>query len=58
MTLDASGKEAFAATRLGWRERDPFLNKVAVWTYYKGCRRGDGQGASRPKSAGWSGELR
>lgn len=43
MTLDASGKEAFAATRLGWRERDPFLNKVAVWTYYKGCRRGEGE---------------
>jgi flavin-dependent dehydrogenase len=43
MTLDASGKEAFAATRLGWRERDPFLNKVAVWTYYKGCQRAEGE---------------
>lgn len=25
--------------RNGWRVRDPYLNKVAVWTYYKGSRR-------------------
>jgi flavin-dependent dehydrogenase len=42
ITLDCSGKEAFAATRLGWRMPDPYLNKVAVWTYYKGSRRGTG----------------
>jgi flavin-dependent dehydrogenase len=42
ITLDASGKESFASVRLGWRERDPFLNKVAVWTYYKGSQRGTG----------------
>ena len=32
LTFDATGKEAFAATRNGWRKRDPHLNKVAVWT--------------------------
>jgi flavin-dependent dehydrogenase len=39
MTLDCTGKEAFTTLRNGWRVRDPFLNKVAVWTYYKGSRR-------------------
>lgn len=42
MTLDCSGKGAFAATRLGWRLRDPQLNKVAVWTYYRGALRDEG----------------
>lgn len=39
MTLDCSGKESFASVRTGWRMKDPCLNKVAVWTYYKGARR-------------------
>ena len=39
MTLDCTGKESFAAVRNGWRQKDPFLNKVAVWTYYQGSRR-------------------
>jgi flavin-dependent dehydrogenase len=39
ITLDCSGKEAFAAVRSGWRFNDPKLNKVAVWTYYEGARR-------------------
>ena len=39
MTLDCTGKEAFTAVRNGWRQRDPYLNKVAVWTYYKGSKR-------------------
>ena len=42
ITLDCTGKEAFTATRQGWRMRDPCLNKVAVWTYYKGSKRGEG----------------
>lgn len=39
ITLDCSGKESFAAIRHGWRVRDPYLNKVAVWTYYVGSKR-------------------
>ena len=39
ITLDCTGKEAFTSNRLGWRMRDPYLNKIAVWTYYKGSRR-------------------
>ncbi|HEY3856519.1 MAG TPA: NAD(P)/FAD-dependent oxidoreductase [Verrucomicrobiae bacterium] len=42
MTLDASGKEAFTTVRNGWKIGDPFLNKVAVWTYYKGAQRDEG----------------
>jgi flavin-dependent dehydrogenase len=39
ITLDCSGKEAFTSNRLGWRMKDPYLNKIAVWTYYKGSKR-------------------
>src|SRR6266850_2696528 len=42
ITLDCSGKESFAAVRNGWRIKDPMLNKVAVWTYYKGAKRDEG----------------
>src|SRR6185436_9660102 len=42
MTLDCSGKDSFAASRNHWRMRDPKLNKVAVWTYYKGAMRDPG----------------
>jgi flavin-dependent dehydrogenase len=42
MTLDCSGREAFVPTRLNWRVREPKLNKVAVWTYYRGARRDRG----------------
>ncbi len=39
ITLDCSGKEAFTSVRNGWRIKDPYLNKIAVWTYYKGSKR-------------------
>ena len=42
MTLDCSGREALAATRQNWRVREPKLNKVAVWTYYRGAKRDPG----------------
>ncbi|MBI5387963.1 MAG: tryptophan 7-halogenase [Verrucomicrobia bacterium] len=42
ITLDCSGKEAFTAVRQGWRMKDPKLNKVAVWTYYRGSKREPG----------------
>lgn len=42
ITLDCTGKESFAAVRQGWRVRDPYLNKVAVWTYYVGSKRETG----------------
>jgi flavin-dependent dehydrogenase len=42
ITLDCSGKESFSAVRQGWRIRDPYLNKIAVWTYYQGSKRDKG----------------
>ena len=42
ITLDCTGKEAFTSNSLGWRMNDPELNKVAVWTYYKGAKRSEG----------------
>ncbi|MDA7916335.1 tryptophan 7-halogenase [Verrucomicrobia bacterium] len=42
ITLDCSGKDAFACLRQGWRKKDPKLNKIAVWTYFKGAKRDEG----------------
>lgn len=42
ITLDCTGKEAFTSNRRGWRVGDPYLNKIAVWTYYEGARRDPG----------------
>jgi flavin-dependent dehydrogenase len=42
VTIDGSGREALAAVRRNWRVRDPQLNKVAVWTYYRGALRDPG----------------
>ena len=42
IVLDCTGKEAFTSNRRGWRMNDPYLNKIAVWTYYKGAKRGVG----------------
>lgn len=42
VTIDASGIDAFTVRRKGWRVPDKKLNKVAVWTYYKGAMRDEG----------------
>lgn len=42
ITLDCTGKESFSAVRNGWRVADPYLRKIAVWTYYKGALRDKG----------------
>lgn len=42
ITLDCSGKEALVSNRNGWRMRDPYLNKIAVWTYYRDSKRNEG----------------
>jgi flavin-dependent dehydrogenase len=42
ITLDCTGKESFTAVRNNWRAKDPYLNKVAVWTYYQGSKREPG----------------
>jgi flavin-dependent dehydrogenase len=42
MTIDASGRDSVAHLKAGWRMRDPKLNKIAVWTYYRGAKRDTG----------------
>jgi flavin-dependent dehydrogenase len=42
ITIDCSGREAFWLSKQQWRRRDPVLNKVAIWTYYKGAMRDPG----------------
>ena len=42
VTMDCGGRHGFAATELGWVVPDPWLNKVAIWTYYRGALRDPG----------------
>ena len=42
ITIDATGKEALTSNQLGWRLKDPYLNQIAIWTYYDGSTRGTG----------------
>ncbi len=42
LTIDATGRDALSCRKLGWRNRDPKLNKVAIWTYYQGAKRDAG----------------
>ncbi len=42
MVIDATGRDAFLQTKMKWRERDPKLNKIAVWTYYRNAKRDPG----------------
>ena len=42
VTIDASGRDGLTIKRRRWRKRDPKLNKVAIWTYYRGARRDEG----------------
>jgi flavin-dependent dehydrogenase len=42
MTIDASGRGAFSIRVNDWRHWDPRLNKVAVWTYFRGAKRDPG----------------
>lgn len=42
MTIDASGRGALSVKQNAWRKPDPYLNKVAVWTYFRGAKRDEG----------------
>ena len=43
LTVDATGRDSLSMMRKGWRVRDPKLNKIAIWTYYKGAKRDPGR---------------
>lgn len=42
ITVDASGRDAFSLRQFEWRNRDPQLSKISLWTYYKGAKRDEG----------------
>ena len=42
ITIDATGRDAFAQSRNRWRLPDQELKKVAIWTYYEGGLRDPG----------------
>ena len=42
VVIDCSGREQVATARDGWRVRDPELNKLAIWTYFKKAKRDPG----------------
>ncbi len=43
VTIDASGRDAFAIARNDWRVRDEYLRKIAIWTYFRGAVRDPGR---------------
>ena len=42
LTIDASGRQALAIKKNDWCQWDPHLNKVALWTYFRGAKRDPG----------------
>ncbi|MEE2638710.1 MAG: NAD(P)/FAD-dependent oxidoreductase [Acidobacteriota bacterium] len=42
VVVDATGRDALLASRLGWKRRDADLNKIAIFTYFSGARRDPG----------------
>jgi len=42
-TIDASGREALYMSQMGWRHREPDLDRIAVWTYFSGAKRDPGR---------------
>lgn len=42
LVVDASGRDCLVASKNKWRNRDPKLNKIAIWTYYEGAMRDPG----------------
>lgn len=42
IVVDASGRDCLVASKNRWRKRDPQLNKIAIWTYFKGAMRDPG----------------
>ncbi|MBM3852284.1 MAG: NAD(P)/FAD-dependent oxidoreductase [Verrucomicrobia bacterium] len=42
VVIDATGRDALFLRKTGTRRRDPQLNKVAIWTYFRGAKRDAG----------------
>jgi flavin-dependent dehydrogenase len=42
VTVDATGRDSLSVAKNKWRSRDPYLNKVAIWTYFEDAVRDPG----------------
>jgi len=42
VVIDATGRDALLASKLGWKRRDPELNKISIFTYFSGAKRDPG----------------
>ena len=42
VVVDATGRDSLLSRKFGWKDRDADLNKIAVWSYYKGAKRDPG----------------
>jgi len=42
VVVDASGRDSLLSRKFNWKDRDAELNKIAVWSYFKGARRDPG----------------
>lgn len=42
ITVDCTGRDSFWLSKNQWKMRDPELNKIAIWTYWKGAKRDTG----------------
>ena len=42
VVVDATGRDSLLSRKFGWKDRDPDLNKIAVWSYFKGAMRDPG----------------
>ena len=45
VVMDGTGQQSFLANKLGLKEINPDLKKAAVWSYWQGARRDDGDNA-------------
>ena len=42
VVVDASGRDSLLSRKFNWKDRDKDLNKIAVWSYFKGGKRDPG----------------
>ena len=42
VVMDATGQQSLIANRLGIRRENPEMKKGAIWSYFRGARRGEG----------------
>ena len=42
VVVDATGRDSLLSRKFAWKDKDPDLNKIAVWSYFEGALRDPG----------------